>query len=277
MAVARGSAWITPERGEPVELHAGHVAIARGPDPYVLAHPLDAEPMARIVEHDQCVTLDGRPLRRELAKGVRTWGNATDGDDVLLVGTYLVDGDVSGRLLAALPPLVVVDSSTWDSPVLAVLEAEMTRDAPGQSAVLDRLVDLVTISALRAWLSDPDGDAPGWFRAASDPVVGPALDLLHDRVADPWTVAALAREVGVSRALLARRFTEVVGTPPMSYLAEWRISLAADRLRDPGTTVAAVAQEVGYGSGFALSTAFKRLRGVSPRAARPDREPLGVG
>jgi AraC-like DNA-binding protein len=269
MAVARGAAWITPAGGDPVRLGAGDVAIARGPDPYVLADPLGAEPIARIDEYDSCVSLDdGRPLRRELARGVRTWGNAEDGRDVILVGTYLVDGDISGRLLAALPPLLVVDSSTWDSPLLAVLEAEMTRDAPGQSAVIDRLVDLVTIAALRAWFAQPGDATPGWYRAASDPVVGPALSLLHDRVAEPWTVASLAHEVGVSRALLARRFTEVVGVPPMAYLADWRIGLAADRLREPGTTVAGVAREVGYGSGFALSAAFKRLRGVSPRSPR---------
>ena len=269
MAVARGSAWITPAGGDPVRLAPGDVAIARGPDPYVLANPLDAEPIARIVEHDLCISLDGRPLRRELARGVRTWGNSADGADVLLVGTYSVEGEISGRLLAALPPLLVVDSTTWDSPLLAVLEGEMTREAPGQSAVLDRLIDLVTIAALRAWFARPDDDAPGWYRAQADPVVGPALDLLHDRVAEPWTVAALAHDVGVSRALLARRFTEVVGVPPMTYLADWRIGLAADRLRQPGTTVAAVAHEVGYGSGFALSAAFKRLRGVSPRSTRP--------
>jgi AraC-like DNA-binding protein len=93
-------------------------------------------------------------------------------------------------------------------------------------------------------------------------------------VAHPWTVAALATEAGVSRALLARRFTELVGRPPMTYLTNLRLALAADQLLEPGTTIGAVAQEVGYGSAFALSAAFKRVRGVSPKAHRQARAAL---
>jgi AraC-like DNA-binding protein len=101
-----------------------------------------------------------------------------------------------------------------------------------------------------------------------DPVVGRALRLLHEHPAHPWTVAALASKAGVSRAALARDFTDLVGVPPMTYLREWRLTLAADLLREPTTTLDAVARQVGYGNGFALSTAFKRLRGLSPREHR---------
>ena len=114
----------------------------------------------------------------------------------------------------------------------------------------------------------PDARAPGWYAASADPVVGPALRLLHHEPARPWTVAALAAETGVSRAALARRFTELVGEPPMAFLAGWRLALAADLLRDPQTTLTAVARQVGYGSPYALSTAFRRVRGVSPREHR---------
>ncbi len=89
--------------------------------------------------------------------------------------------------------------------------------------------------------------------------------MLHDDPARQWTVASLAAEVGLSRAALARRFTALVGEPPMAYLTGWRLALAADLLREPGATVGAVARRVGYGSSFALSTAFKRRYGVSPR------------
>jgi AraC-like DNA-binding protein len=92
--------------------------------------------------------------------------------------------------------------------------------------------------------------------------------MLHDDPARPWTVAALAAAVGVSRAALARRFTTLVGEPPMVYLTGWRLALAADLLREPDATVAAVARRVGYGSPFALSAAFKRVRGVSPQQHR---------
>ena len=92
--------------------------------------------------------------------------------------------------------------------------------------------------------------------------------MLYNNPAHPWTVAALASEIGVSRAALARRFTELVGEPPMSFLTGWRMALAADLLRQPGATVASVAQRVGYGSPFALSTAFKRVHGISPHQHR---------
>lgn len=92
--------------------------------------------------------------------------------------------------------------------------------------------------------------------------------LLHHHPEQPWTVASLAAATGVSRAAFARRFTELVGEPPMAYLTGWRLALAADLLNAPAATVGAVARQVGYGSGFALSTAFKRVRGVSPKAHR---------
>ena len=131
-----------------------------------------------------------------------------------------------------------------------------------------RLLDLALITTLRAWFARPEAQAPGWYRPQSDAVVGSALRLLHGSPARPWTVAGLAAEAGASRATLARRFTELVGEPPMSYLAGWRIALAADLLRDTDATVGSVARQVGYANAFALSVAFKRLRGVSPSRHR---------
>ena len=201
-------------------------------------------------------------------QGVRTWGNSADGATVMLTGTYSLDGEVSGRLLRALPTLIVLRAQEWDCPVIPLLAAEIVKDEPGQEAVLDRLLDLLLIAVLRAWFARPDAGAPGWYRAYGDPIVGPALRMLHHNPAQPWTVAELARATGVSRAAFARRFNELVGEPPMSFLTGWRIALAADLLREPGATVGSVAHQVGYGSPFALSTAFKRLRGMSPQAFR---------
>jgi len=102
--------------------------------------------------------------------------------------------------------------------------------------------------------------------------------MLHHNPAEPWTVATLAAATGVSRAALARRFTELVGEPPMTFLTGWRLALAADLLREPDATVGAVARQVGYGSPFALSAAFKRVRGISPqqhRIAAPPTAPAG--
>ena len=173
--------------------------------------------------------------------GVRTWGNCADGATVMVTGTYQFGGEVSRRLLRALPALLVLTAEEFDSPLIPLVVHEVTRDEPGQEAVLDRLLDLLLIAILRAWFARPEADTPGWYRAHADPIVGAALRLLHHNPAHEWTVATLAREVGVSRAALARRFNDLVGEPPMSFLTGWRIALAADLLREPGATVGSVA------------------------------------
>src|SRR6266540_5371389 len=105
---------------------------------------------------------------------------------------------------------MVLAHDAWDSTVVSLLGDEIVKDEPGQEAVLDRLLDLLLIAVLRAWFSRPEAEAPAWYRAHSDPVVGRALQLLHHNPAHPWTVATLAAKTGVSRAALARRFTELV-------------------------------------------------------------------
>jgi AraC-like DNA-binding protein len=275
VAVVRGEAWVAfaedgaggggtpPAAGAPTRLVAGDIAVIRGPDHYVVADQPGREPIMHILPGELCVTPDGAEVKPMADLGVRLWGNALDGETQLVTGTYLLEGEVSGRLLRALPRLL---SLRLDSPLVGLLAGEIVKDAPGQEAVLDRLLDLLLIATLREWFAR--ADAPGWYRAYEDPVVGPALRMLHHEPARSWTVADLARAVGVSRAALARRFNELVGEPPMAFLTGWRIALAADLLREPGTTIGAVAEQVGYGSPFALSTAFKRVRGVSPAQYR---------
>ena len=268
MAVVAGSAWLVPDEGPAQRLVAGDVAIARGPDPYTISDDPATPPQAVIHVDQRCTTVYGEPLTAMSVRGVRTWGNSPDGATVLLTGTYQHRSEVSSRLLAALPPLLVVPATSWDNPLVGYLAEQIGRDDPGQDAVLDRLLDLLLIAVLRAWLARPEAQAPGWYRAHGDPVVGPALRLIHQEPAQPWTVESLARATGVSRAALARRFTELVGEPPMTFLASWRLTLAADLLREPGATVGSVARQVGYGSPYALSTAFKRVRGMSPQQHR---------
>lgn len=268
VAVVRGSAWIWFDGEQPTRMGCGDVAIVRGPDPYTVADDPATAPQALILPGQECVKPDGSPLQDLAVQGVRTWGNAADGETVLLTGTYQLDGEVGGRLLRALPPLVVLRDEECRSPLVPLLAEEIVKDAPGQEAVLDRLLDLLLIAMLREWLARPEAEAPPWYRAYGDPIVGPALRLLHNDPAQPWTVAALADTVGVSRATLARRFAELVGEPPMAFLTDWRITLAADLLREPGATIGSVAQQVGYASPFALSAAFKRVRGISPREHR---------
>ncbi|MFJ1776753.1 AraC family transcriptional regulator [Streptomyces anulatus] len=270
MSVRRGTAFIVPSGGgEPVRLGPGDIVVARGPDSYTVADAPGTTPHALIGPGGVCTTLHGRPLSQDMVLNVRTWGNAADGATAVLVGTYLLDGEISRRLLDALPPLLTVPADTRTRPLLDLLDAEIAQDEPGQRVVvLDRLLDLLLIAVLRAWFARPGADAPGWYRAMGDPVVGAALRLLRRDPAHPWTVASLAAGAGVSRAGLARRFTELVGEPPMAYLTGWRLDVAADLLRESDATVEAVARKVGYSTPFAFSAAFKRVRGVSPQEYR---------
>jgi AraC-like DNA-binding protein len=269
VAMVRGEAWVVPDTGEVVRLRPGDVAILRGPDPYTVADDPATPPQVMIHPGQRCTTPDGEDLVEAMEwLGVRTWGNSPAGSAMMLSGTYELRGEVSQRLLGALPAMLVLPDDAWDSPLIGLLGEEIVKDEPGQEAVLDRLLDLLLIAVLRAWFARPEAEAPAWYRANGDPVVGRALRLLHNNPAHPWTVATLAAEIGVSRAALARRFTELVGEPPMAFLTGWRLALAADLLREPDATVGAVARQVGYGSPFALSTAFKRVRGISPQQHR---------
>jgi AraC-like DNA-binding protein len=177
-----------------------------------------------------------------------------------------VAGEVSARLLAALPRLIVLPHS--NTPLLSLLAVELGREAPGQEVMLDRLLDLLLIDTLRTWFARPGTSGPTWIAAESDPVVGRALTLIHHNPEHPWTVADLAARCAVSRAALARRFNSLVGEPPMAYLTSWRLSMAADLLASGDHTLETVARQVGYSSAFALSSAFKRVRGISPRDYR---------
>ncbi|MGH3715341.1 MAG: AraC family transcriptional regulator [Micromonosporaceae bacterium] len=277
VAMVSGEAWVLPDRGERTRLGPGDVGVFRGPDPYTVADHPDTPPQVVIHPGQRCTTLDGQDLKQAMELGVRTWGNSPHGSTVMICGTYQMAGELGERLLAALPPLLVLAAGEWDCPVIPLLGAELVKDEPGQEAVLDRLLDLLLIAVLRAWFARPDAEAPAWYRAQSDPVVGRALRMMHHHPDKPWTVASLAAATGVSRAALARRFTELVGEPPMAYLTGWRLALAADLLKAPDATVGAVARQVGYGSGFALSTAFKRVRGVSPKVHRSGTRSAAVG
>ncbi|WP_326599162.1 AraC family transcriptional regulator [Streptomyces sp. NBC_01803] len=267
VCAARGGAVIARGGGE-TWLAAGDVAVIRGPEPYVVGDDPATEPQAQIRPGGCSVGRDGTDLCEAFDLGVRTWGTAPDGPTELLIGTYQLHREVSGRLLRALPPVLLLRAGEWHSPLLTLLGAEMIRDEPGQEVVLDRVLDLLLISVLRAWFARPEAAAPAWYRAHGDPVVGRALRLIHDHPAHSWTVSSLAAKAGVSRAALARRFTGLVGEPPMTYLTGLRLEMAAELLREPHATVEAVARRVGYGSPFALSTAFKRERGVSPSEYR---------
>lgn len=264
LTMVKGRCSIQHDNGESVALEVGDVAITRAPGCYTVSDFPETEPTIHIYPGQDCRAPDGRSLYDELMRGVRTWGNADDADNLMLVGSYESMADVSERLRNALPPLLWVKSPDWNSPLVGMLNDEVARDAPGQAAVLDRLLDMLLIAILRAWFDRDESRELPWYQAKGDPVVGATMKLIHQSPEHPWTLASLAAKAGVSRAALARRFNEIVGEPPMSFLTQWRLALAADLICDPDQTVGTVADRVGYSSPYALSSAFKRVRGVSP-------------
>jgi AraC-like DNA-binding protein len=271
VAVVRGHAWVVPDNAEPIRISKGDAVVLRGPDHYTVADQPATRPQAIIHPDQSCTRLDGGELDWQAGTGVRTWGNASDAvveATLLVTGTYVARGAISQRLLAALPPVVHVQYPKTHQTLIDVLANEMGKDQLGQQAVLDRLLDLLLVSTLRAWFDRPDAMPPGWYRAQSDPVVGRALLLIQHNPDRPWTLASLAAAVGMSRAGLARRFGNLVGEPPMTFLTTWRLALAADLLSETSDTLDHIARQVGYSNAFALSAAFRRERGMSPREHR---------
>ncbi|MEU6679122.1 AraC family transcriptional regulator [Streptomyces sp. NPDC046925] len=232
VSVVHGTARVTAASGEPRVLREGGAAVVCTTDPFTLAS-----------------TDDGR-------------------ESELITGAYQLDGAVGRRLISMLPPLLVVPSGEDCLPILELIAAEVAADRPGRQYVMDRMLDWMLACTLREWFDLPDACPPSWYRALGDEVVGPALHAMHDEPSRPWTVASLAARGQVSRAAFARQFAELVGRPPMAYLTEWRMTLAAELLAEPGATVASVAGQVGYADGFGFSDAFKRTRGIAPSGYR---------
>ncbi len=184
---------------------------------------------------------------------------AVEGNASVLSGTYDVMGAVARRLAGVLPDALVAPGTGGCAEFYGSIGDE-------SSVVADRLLDWMMVCALREWFDREHRQ--GWLAALGDEVVGPVLRAMHDDPARAWTLALLAREAGVARTTLASRFCRLVGTPPLTYLTEWRMALAADLLAESSATVASVARQVGYADAFGFSAAFKRVHGFSPSECR---------
>jgi AraC-like DNA-binding protein len=201
-------------------------------------------------------------------------GDATDGPDRLglICGFLGCDVRPFNPLLAALPRTMVVSDRSgtdgWLAQFTRFAVAEATAKRAGSEGVLARLSELMFVEAVRMHLDSLPGEQTGWLAGLRDRHVGRALTLLHGRPAHPWTIEELAREVGLSRSALADRFMHFVGQPPMHYLAQWRMQVAAGMLSSGGPSIAAIARDVGYGSEAAFSRAFKKLVGTPPAVWR---------
>ncbi|WP_220447610.1 AraC family transcriptional regulator [Nonomuraea diastatica] len=190
-----------------------------------------------------------------------------------LCGKYRLDGSRLHPLMAELPQVVHlphrVGSHLELRAAIDLLAGELDESGPGSSIALPSLFDLLLVDIVRSWMTEATCET--WPRALGDPVTAAALRALHANPAAPWSNDRLAAEAGVSRPTLARRFTTLVGRPPMAYLTWWRLTLAAISLRDTPDTLATIAGRVGYGSPYALSHAFEREFGTTPGRYRAKR------
>ena len=250
----------------PLALDAGDLVVVRGPDPYTIGDAEGSRPRIRILPGNRPVLMNGDEIGQSMNLGLRTWGAVAEVGETtkLLTGIYNDVGEASRRLLDAIGAVVVRPGAAQASAYVGLLAAESLSDAAGQSAVLDRLLDLVLVDTIRDHFARQPQRAPGWYSALQDDLVGSALRAIHADPAAPWSVTGLAATVGLSRPAFSRRFSETVGEPPMAYVKRWRLSLAADHLADPDPRVGRIASLVGYQSPFTFSAAFKAHFGMSP-------------
>ncbi|MEU4313849.1 AraC family transcriptional regulator [Nocardia sp. NPDC024068] len=261
VTVLRGGGTLLLPGGAEHRLTRGDTAIVRGPEPFLFADRADTVGRPHEEFEIACFAPD---MKCDAPLDDGRWGNDPAGETALIVGAYRTSGRRHERLLRAIPPVL---SITDDPEVCAWMEtiaADASRQPAGAQAMMDRLLDWALVCTLRTWFEQQDADAPGWYRGPADPVVGPALEAMHGKPSAGWTVASLASAAGVSRALFARRFTEVMGQSPLAYLTECRMDDAAELLADRSLTVAQVAKAVGYADAFGFSAAFKRHRGIRP-------------
>ncbi|MCL4798541.1 MAG: AraC family transcriptional regulator [Burkholderiales bacterium] len=269
--VTQGDCWGGLIAEPPERLEAGDILLVPHGDAYVISSSARLCAEARVEMQDSLVFF------RQMAAGelpfVVADGGGGDVSTHLVCGFLGCDVRPFNPVLAALPRLVRVRPPAGGAPdrLRSLVEytlAEARAPRPGGQSVLARLGELMFVEVVRRCLSETPAAQSGWLAGLRDPVVGRVLTLLHRDPAAPWSLEALAGEVGVSRSRLAESFTRFVGQPPMQYLTRWRLQLAARMLADGKAKVASVAQDAGYESEAAFSRAFKRFAGVSPAAWR---------
>jgi len=254
--VLGGACLLRRDRCEPLALHQGDVVFVVASEEYEL---VDA-PSSAICAFE--------PFR-ELARRERFFGWPGEGAvTTLLCGGYELDREIALPLRGLPPVLHVPAYESGARPALratiSLLGDEVRAQEPGSQVVADRLVDALLVQVLRVWLSERSDVATGWISPADDPGVAQVLELMHTCPHHPWTLEEFAREVGMSRSTLARRFSAAAGEPPIAYLTRWRMTLAMELLRDTPAPLATIAERVGYESVFAFSAAFKRITSEAP-------------
>ncbi|GAA5014311.1 AraC family transcriptional regulator [Actinopolymorpha pittospori] len=257
--VRRGQCYVRIEGlDEAIALREGDCFLLTHPRAFSLCSDLDLTPV------------DAQPIFEAAEGGMARTG---EGEDVALIGgRFSFEDRARVLLLDALPPVIHVPAGTPEAAsmqwALTQIESELRTRSVAANLVAEHLALVMLIHVLRLHLASEPGSVSGWLTGLSDPVVATALNAMHADPARPWSVEQLARVSAVSRSTLAARFKSAVGTGPLEYLTGWRIELASHRLRHGNDTLGAIAQAIGYSSESALSNAFKRVTGASPRTYR---------
>jgi AraC-like DNA-binding protein len=259
-AVVAGGCWLRMHGRAPQHLMPGDVVLLPTNTPHELVSAVDARTDSLTRFETDARRVSGADMI------IHGPGAATR----VLCAAYDYDHEVAHPLMSQLPPVLHIPAGMPGedggvAATLRLLALELGGRPPGSRAAVGRLIDVMLIHVMRAWLRMQEDDATdGWLLALRDPVIARAMNAIHHRPREPWTIESLAREVSVSRATLARRFAHLVGETPPEYLTRWRMDLAAQQLRDTEDTVAAIAAAVGYRSEYSFSRAFARRRGLAP-------------
>jgi len=262
--VTQGSCYANIIGSEPVAVVTGEVIVFTNGD----AHVLSSAPGMRV---DPTTPEPTETASSQLPFLLR-YGNEGPITVNVVCGYLACDASPFNPLLENLPPMIKANDGQgheagWLGQFIRFAMMESTHRRAGGESVLAKMSELMFIEVVRRHLETLPPEQTGWLAGLRDPSIGKALSLLHASPARDWTIEDLAREVGVSRSVLAERFTALVGQPPMHYLAKWRMQMAWGMLAG-GANMAKVAAEVGYGSEAAFSRAFKKVVGVPPSAWR---------
>ena len=255
-AVTVGAAWVRVPGRSPRELQPGDVVLL----PTGAGHVVSSHASGPARVWDRVAKAQARNAAGEIV--LSGSGRSTQ----LICAAYAYDREVVHPLLSLLPPVLFVsgEESARARSTVHALSEELATPSAGSAIVIDRLIDVLFVHVVRAWVARQNDRGQSWLVALRNPSVARALALMHASPGVAWTIERLAREINQSRATLTRHFTALVGEPPLAYLTRWRIELAARQLRETDDAVGAIAHRVGYTSEFAFSRAFSRLRGQPP-------------
>lgn len=249
--------------GRPLPLSAGDIVIFPHGDPHIMGNGSPVKP-----------TDSEQALQRLLAEGLRVSRQGGGGEITKVICGYMAcEPQLSRIFLGGLPPILKVNirddaSGQWLGNFLRYSVDNADSSGPGGQAVLARLSEVLFIETLRRYIALLPPEQSGWLAGVRDPEVGKTLALLHRKPAHPWTIAALANEVGISRSVLAERFRRYLSETPIAYLTRWRLQLGAQLLKSTSRSVAEIAAEAGYESEPAFNRAFKREFGLPPARFR---------